>query len=271
MGWSSFDGPGGGTTTPPPPPTTPHYTLSGSYNGKPVQVGASNRFGAAVYSLVYDGFQYLDSSDHGRELQTAWQLDGMGEGQNPTEAGSAANGAGTTSSTRVLAANVNGMSLSTRVNPAYWLTYNGQVTSPHYLEKTVRLDGNVLRHDVGMYLASPYHTTMAVEGLTAYTPTSFTRCFTFDYGGTNVTEIAPGPLVASTRPVMLSNSDTSRAIALIGGDRSHLHWIGRIGAWPKIDASWFSVSNPSGWYRWTTFTVVGNTNDVLSTASRLPT
>jgi hypothetical protein len=261
----------GGTPPPPPPPAAPQYAITGTFNGKPVVVGANNRFGAAIYTVKLDGLEYIDSTDHGRELQTAWQLNGQGEANNPTEAGSAANGSGSTSSTVILSASSNGTTLTTRVRPAYWYPVGGQVTSPDYLEKTVTLGfngrGNILVHDIGMYLANPYNTSMAVEGLTAYTPTAFSRMFTFNRATKATTEVFPSGLLPTDQSVMVATPDLSRAIALVHQTPGHIYWIGKIGSWPKLDASWFGANNPSGWYRWRTFTVFGSFQEVLDSAN----
>lgn len=264
----------GGTTTPPPPTAAPQYALNATFNGKSVVVGANARFGGAIYSMKMDDFEYLDSSDHGRELQTAWQLNGQGEANNPTEAGSAANGAGSTSSTIILAAAVAGTTLTTRVRPAFWYPYQGQVTSDDSLEKTVTLGhngrNNILVHDIGMYLSSPYNSSMAVEGLTAYMPLAFTRFFLLDRATKATTEILPSGLVSSASlAVMAATADLSKAVALVHPNPQHIYWIGKIGPWPKLDAAWFGANNPAGWYRWRAYTVFGLWQDVLDSAQTL--
>jgi hypothetical protein len=258
---------------PPPPPTTlPQYALTGTFNGKPVVIGANNRFGAAIYTIKFDGQEYLDSSDHGRELQTAWQMDGQGEGNNPTEAGSAANGSGSTSSTVILQASVTNNVLTTRSRPAFWYPVGGQVTSPHYHEKTVSLGyagrNNILVHDIGIYFGSPYHSVAWVEGLTAYMPTAFSRLFTFDRATKVYAELPPSSaLVSGTQPVIAATADLSRAVALVHQHPVHLYWAGKISGWPKLDASYFYITAPAGWYRWRTFTVFGSFQDVLDSAN----
>ena len=271
----SIDGIGGGwPPPPPPPPAAPQYSLNATFNGKQVVVGANARFGGAIYTIKMDGLEYLDSSDHGRELQTAWQLNGQGEANNPTEAGSAANGAGSTSSTAILAAAVAGTTLTTRVRPAFWYPYQGKVTSDDSLEKTVMLGhngrNNILVHDIGMYLSSPYNTSMAVEGLTAYMPQAFSRLFLLDRATKATTEVLPAGLIPSTSlAVLAATSDLSRAIALVHLNPQHIYWIGKIGPWPKLDCSWFSASNPAGWYRWRSFTVFGTWQEVLDSAQAI--
>lgn len=266
--------PPGGVVPPPPPPST-DTALTTTFNGKALRVAASRRFGAAIYSITINGLPFIDSTDHGRELQTAWQYDGQGEGQNPTEAGSAADSAGATSSTAILSLSATATAISSRVNPAFWYAYGGKVASSDFLEKTVTLGlngkPNILVHDIGMYLASPYHSSMAVEGLTAYMPTVFSRLFTFDHLTKAYTELpASSSLTPTPLSVIAATADLSRAVALVQQNPAHTHWIGKIGPWPKLDASWFSVTGPAGWYRWRTYTVVGSFQEVLDAATVIP-
>jgi len=248
--------------TPTPAPTLPQYALIGTFNGKSVVVGASQRFGGAIYTIKVDGFEFLDSSDHGRELQTAWQYGTTGEANNPTEAGSAANGAGSTSTSQILSISSSGTVLKSRTHPAYWYAYGGQAVTPDFLEKTVTLSGNVLTHEIGIYIADPYRTSMAVEGLTAYLPQTFSRLFTLD--GSVTTEVNPTSLLPTDKSVIAATADLSHALCLSG---QNTHWVGKIGPWPKLDASWFSASNPSGWYRWTTRTIFGTFQEVIGSAA----
>lgn len=277
----SFDDAGaiGGYRPPAPPsPAAPQYALNGSFNGKPIVVGASARFGGAVYSLKCGGFEHLDSSDHGRELQSAWQYNNTGEAQNPTEAGSSANGAGQLSSSRILSASVSGATLKTRINPSYWYAYNGAIVSPDFFEKTVTLGhqghSNVLVHECELYVGDPYNNFLSVEGLTAYTPVTFTRMFLVDRATSVPTEmIAPYTWTPSTDHYPLAATiDLTHAIALLHSRSDTMlgYWGGKASnLWPKLDAAWFRYSNPSGWYRWRVYTVFGSFQEVLDTASTL--
>ena len=60
------------------------------------------RVAGAIHSLTWNGKEFIDSFDHGRQLQSAANFDCGGrftpETFNPTEAGSRRNGAGATSS-----------------------------------------------------------------------------------------------------------------------------------------------------------------------------
>ena len=83
-------------------------------------VTVSQRDAGAVCSLVYDGQEFVNDHDHGRQLQVAWFYDGHGEAYNPTEAGSDSDGTGAQSSSRLLSVNVDGPTLQTQCHPAFW-------------------------------------------------------------------------------------------------------------------------------------------------------
>lgn len=105
------------------------------FGNEQMTIHASARFGFAIDSIVFRGKEFIDSWDHGRELQWAWNNFGMGECNNPTEAGSQDDFQKPTSTTNVISmgvgpldgtiASTNG--LSTTVFPAYWL-HPGQTT-----------------------------------------------------------------------------------------------------------------------------------------------
>jgi hypothetical protein len=271
-----------GPPPPPPPPAAPQWSLSGTFNGKTVVVGANARFGAAIYTIKVNGQEFLDSTDHGRELQSAWQYNNTGETQNPTEAGSLADGAGPYSTSRILFASVSGNTLTTRTQPAYWYPFSGQTVSPDFLDKTVTLGfngrNNILVHNYGLYVGNPYNGFIATEGLTAYTPTAFTRMFAVDRATNAPTEIAP-PYVwtqSTTHYGIAATADLSKAIALvhqnppIGKHPQFWYWYGKAGnLWPKLDAAYWQEDNPSGWYRWRVFTVFGTMQEVIDSASTI--
>lgn len=70
------------------------------------------RLAGAIRSLTWDGKEFIDSQDHGRQLQSAANFDCgkpfVPEGFNPTEAGSRRDGAGDRSSSKMLRPSVDG-------------------------------------------------------------------------------------------------------------------------------------------------------------------
>ncbi|MFX7820800.1 hypothetical protein ABTK26_21005, partial [Acinetobacter baumannii] len=76
-----------------------------------------------IHSLTWNGKEFIDSADHGRQLQSAINLDCgkaiRAETFNPTEAGSRRDGAGPTSSSRLLKLSAKGNTLETLSRMAF--------------------------------------------------------------------------------------------------------------------------------------------------------
>jgi len=66
--------------------------LTGLIGGKPLVIRTTARLAGAIDSVRWDGVEFIDSHDHGRQLQSAINADVDGvfhaECYNPTEAGS---------------------------------------------------------------------------------------------------------------------------------------------------------------------------------------
>ena len=239
------------------------WSLQGSWNGLLVVMNAAREFGGAIYSLQWGGFEFIDHTDHGRCLQTAWQLDGNGEGENPTEAGASADM--TSSSTVVKSATVAGNALGTTAQLAYWVPYGGQATSPHVLSKSVTLNDNMLRHRIVIELADD-HKDMFIEGLTGYLPASFTRWLAFDPAAGTCAELpAPVGEVTSLLPIIACIADGSKALALYHTGAAMRYLYGMPEGCPKLDCAWFTVPDAkAGTYSWDAFTAFGTLDQVTA-------
>ena len=71
-----------------------------------IVIRTTSRLAGAIDSLTWNGKEFIDSADHGRQLQSASNFD-VGtrftpETFNPTEAGSRGDGAGPTSTSKLL-------------------------------------------------------------------------------------------------------------------------------------------------------------------------
>ena len=98
-----------------------------------IELGSSARRAGGIDHLSWGGSEFLNAFDHGRELQIAWSSDGFGECYNPTECGSAADGAGATSSSALRAAWASGSLLGLAahsVPPTYEALYSGKWQHP---------------------------------------------------------------------------------------------------------------------------------------------
>jgi hypothetical protein len=138
-------------------------TITGKYAGggnnwnTPVTVSMSKMFAGAIDSISWRDFEFVNSYDHGRQIQYAWQYGSYATGTvsqptfeapnaeryNPTEAGTEQNAVGLGTSSRLIshsfiADNV----LTTVTEPAYWKppndSYNNYTTvnSRDILSKT---------------------------------------------------------------------------------------------------------------------------------------
>lgn len=78
-----------------------------------ISVSTSNQFGGAVSSIKWNGKEYINNWDHGRQLQLNMQFFNRYCCYNPYEAGSWDDGKGPTSTSKVLSLNASGNRLET--------------------------------------------------------------------------------------------------------------------------------------------------------------
>ncbi|MGB8167642.1 MAG: hypothetical protein WCF18_09125 [Chthoniobacteraceae bacterium] len=164
-----------------------------------IVITATSRLAGAIHSLTWKGKEFIDSHDHGRQLQSASNLDLAtpitNETFNPTEAGSERDGTGPRSSSRLLHSVVTENALQTTSQMAFWLAPGGKsganpaknttVLSNHLLTKRVRIGyrdlSNVISYDVTFGLpVGERHTLAVFEALTGYMPPEFSRFLQFN-------------------------------------------------------------------------------------------
>merc|ERR550534_2362825 len=100
--------------------------VEGSY----VYLSTSSRVAGAIDSLVWRDKEFLNSWDHGRQLQCAVTVQSWGECWNPTEAGGRDDGKGKTTKSEVISINAQNGSLTTANLPAYWLRAGHKTSIP---------------------------------------------------------------------------------------------------------------------------------------------
>ena len=155
-------------------------------------ITTTSRVAGAIHSFKFRGKEYIDSFDHGRQLQSASNLN-MGkkfipEVFNPTEAGSEFDGKGPKSSSKLLFLEVKDEELVTKNQMAFWirpgmkshgnLAYNTTELSNHFLQKRVRFGfmgmEQVLDYRVTFGVPEKEgHTYAQFETLTGYMPWEF--------------------------------------------------------------------------------------------------
>jgi hypothetical protein len=201
--------------------------------GSNIRLATSARFSGAIASLVYRGKEYVDTRDHGRELQSASSFDGLGECFNPTEAGSIADAAGPTSSSKLLEIKGGPNWLETTTDMAFWLppgydykhqcgttppvthAVNSGVRGGHILNKHIEIgeagELNVISDRV-MYTVPEAHRSATFEAATIYTPSDFASTYTLNLetGNAEPTNV----FGEQGSPVILATADGKNAVGL---------------------------------------------------------
>jgi hypothetical protein len=204
--------------------------------GSTITVKTSARFAGAVSSIVFRGKEFVDSRDHGRELQSADFFDVWGECFNPTEAGNVADGAKQTTSSKLLGEKTGPGWLATQTDMAFWTppdwdykTYKGRhcgttttthavnkaVTAGYLLDKRIEIGkgdlANVISDHV-TFTVPEAHSTGTFEAATLYTPSDFSQRYVLNLENGNV---EPTTLQREQgSPVILATPDGKYAVGL---------------------------------------------------------
>jgi hypothetical protein len=194
----------------------------------------------AIDSLRWRGKEFVNSFDHGREIQSASSFNGLGECYNPTEAGSEADGAGPSSTSALLTINIQGQKLTTESLMAYWAlprqpsggcpaSIGGQNTtrlSQHKLIKqvTIGADGvpNAIDHVVTFQVPRVYKSAV-FEALTAYLQPEFSQFWAFDPRSGVRAQLADGPGEQSL-PVIFSTPAGDYAFGVYSSELPQAKW-----------------------------------------------
>lgn len=213
--------------------------LTGHFSG-PVVIKASAKFGGAIYSLRWNGKEFINSFDRGRELQSAASFNGWGECYNPTEAGSNNDASGKESTSRLLMADRSANELRTRSQMAFWLqpgqsssgcprnvsAKNNSRLSDVVLSKNVQLAAegisNAIDHNVTFAVPGRYETA-TFEALTAYLQPDFSNFWTFDPRSGHRETITDGP-GEQKLPLIFSTPDHRYAFGVYASELPQPSW-----------------------------------------------
>ena len=163
-----------------------------------VLTASGSRFAGAISSLTFRGVEYVNIADHGREYQSAIQLDNLGECYNPNEAGSKADGTALSSSSVLNSLTSLGGVLQSSTTPAFWLApgenygkpcspytsvstaQNTTVLSSYNISRASQFFGpsipNLIKVDVS-FTVPESRSSASVEAFTGYLPPSFNMFF----------------------------------------------------------------------------------------------
>jgi len=240
-------------------------------NDSAIVITTTRRLAGAIDSLQWHGHEFINSTDHGRQLQSACSFDNTpaanAETFNPTEAGSRRDSAGTNTTSRLLELAASGNHLRTRTQMAFWLA-PGEHSENQLARNTNTLSDYVLTKDVTIGFgrwpqALDYRVTFSVpagaqlvsaqfEALTGYMPPEFSRFWEFNPATGKLQPLSDGPGEIKN-PVVLATPDGKFAMGIFSPPQSQPDTSGpTFGRW-KFDwahvVKWncvFRVHNPPG-------------------------
>ncbi len=201
-----------------------------------IVITTTNRVAGAIDSLKWRGKEFINSTDHGRQLQSAANFD-FGkpfhpEVFNPTEAGSAPDHIGNRSSSRVLLLETAKNSLLGQTQMAFWLAPGGKsqgypatnqtIVSRHVLLRSIKIGlphlPQAIRYDVSFFVPDKEHHTFAqFESLTGYMPKEFSQFWRYDSLEKKLLPLSKGP-GEQKDPVVLSTADKKYAMGCLALD-----------------------------------------------------
>lgn len=198
-----------------------------------IVITTTPRLAGAIHSLTWNGREFIDSADHGRQLQSACAFDNgtawsNSEEFNPTEAGSVRDGDKQTSTSRLLHKVVGPDFLQTTIQMAYWLPPEGKSSgkpaknktelSNHLLTKRVQIGYKDLPHviDYCVTFSVPEgerHTQAQFEALTGYMPAEFHKFYAIVPEKSEPQPLDPGP-GEQRYPVIAANEAGTHAMGI---------------------------------------------------------
>lgn len=270
--------------------------IRGKAGPSEIVIATTARTAGAIHSLTWNGKEFLDSTDHGRQLQSAaafgpgdWK-DFWAEAYNPTEAGSRRDGPGPRSSSRLLGIQARGNELATVVRPAFWLApgessgrhpaRNAAVLSNHLIAKQVTIGYKQFAHAIDYRVTftvpkTERHTLAQFEALTGYMPAEFSKFWALDLKTGQLQPLSDGP-GEQARPVVFGTADGLWAMGAWSPDQPSKGHEGigygrfrfpaeRVVKWNCV----FRVQDPAGIkpgnYSYRVFVAVGSLQNVRDT------
>jgi hypothetical protein len=206
--------------------------IRGGTNDSTIVIRTTSRLAGAIDSLKWQGHEFINSADHGRQLQSACSFDNGPEANaetyNPTEAGSRRDGAGAHSTSRLLEHAAAGNHLRTRTQMAFWLA-PGERSEGQLARNTNALSAYVLTRDVTIGFGSwpqaldyrvtfsvpagAHHVSAQFEALTGYLPPEFSRFWEFNPATGKLQPLSDGPGEIN-HPVVLATPDGNYAMGI---------------------------------------------------------
>jgi hypothetical protein len=263
--------------------------IRGKVGDGEIVITTTSRLAGTIHSLKWAGKEFIDSHDHGRQLQSASNFDCskkfIPEVFNPTEAGSMSDGTGPRSSSKLLKISARGNELTTQTQMAFWLrpgekssghlAYNDTTLSNHVIAKRVRIGykdmPNVLDYLVTFTVPKgEKHHYAQFEALTGYMPPEFEKFFLYDPKKEKLLPLDDGP-GEQAHPVVFATKDGKHAMGVYSPEQPKGYekaGYGRFRFKNEKVVKWncvFRVRDSdgvrSGEYRYQMYVVVGTLDD----------
>lgn len=281
------------------PPPSGEAVVRGRAGKSDIVITTTNRLAGAIHSLTWDGVEFIDSADHGRQLQSAASFDCGKAGFhaecfNPTEAGSRHDGAGDTSTSRLLRLRAADNELLTTTRMAFWLrpgeksdgkpALNAAPLSEHRVGKRIAIGYKTWPHAIDYRVTFTVppgegHTLAQFEALTGYMPPAFEKFHTLDLKTGELAALSDGP-GEQAKPVVFATADGKHAMGVWSPDQPSKGYeaagYGRFRFAAEKVVKWncvFRVKEPNGVpageYSYRMFVAVGTTDDVRATLTEI--
>ena len=214
-------------------PIATQWSISNDVLGHRLIITSSPKYAGAIYSLNWNGKEFLNSGDHGRELQSAATFDNFGECFNPTEAGSAADATSDTTTSKLLSFSTDSNQIKSSAQMAFWtavgqgypagcgmtdikVAQNPTNLSNHILSKQVSIGfsgiPNVINYKVTFHVAE-HHSSAIFESLTGYLTQDFSVFHTFDPATGTLAPLSYGP-GEQDKPIIFSTTNSNYAMGI---------------------------------------------------------
>ena len=206
--------------------------IRGGAGDSTIIITTKRRLAGAIHSLKWNGKEFINSADHGRQLQSASSFDNTptanAETFNPTEAGSRRDGAGNNSTSHLIELVASGNHLHTKTQMAFWLA-PGERSEGQLARNVNTLSDYLLTKDVTIGFgrwpqALDYRVTFSVpasahniyaqfEALTGYMPPEFDHFWEFNPNNQKLQPLDYGP-GEIRNPVVLATADGKYAMGI---------------------------------------------------------
>ena len=256
-----------------------------------ITITTTQRLAGAIHSLTWNGKEFIDSHDHGRQLQSATSFDNWGECYNPTEAGCYLDGTGNTSTSFLQYLNASGNYLETQTLPAFWTqpgytaigcgsAINTTAKSSHYFRKKITIGMPGMAHVI-KYLtefdipAGSTYSSGTFEVCTGYMPLEFSVFNTYDPSISQLSSLSDGP-GEQNLPIIFSTTNNNYAMGIYSPDLpTSPNGYGRFrfpvgsGNCTKWNCVFRETNISAGTYKYRSYVTVGSSQNVQVSMTQL--